>query len=149
MESIPSEVVFSTGPLQSESVVFQYPNGPVKVSLPRRRGRPAGSTKERRQPEGSGRQPPAASHFQFINLGPTMTRIDEAARTTIRSHTMINRGRREQKKAGNTQGSGFELSRLARIDIPRAYPQKNTTDPFDMLPIAMEPYMFDLFAFCE
>lgn len=42
MESMPSEVVFSTGPLSSESVVFQYTNGPLKVSLPKRRGRPAG-----------------------------------------------------------------------------------------------------------
>ncbi|GJP94225.1 carboxylesterase family protein [Aspergillus niger] len=147
MESMPSEVVFSTGPLSSESVVFQYTNGPLKVSLPKRRGRPAGSTKKKRPPEGSSRQPAAASHFKFINFGPTLTRIDEEARTTTRSHTMINRRRQEQKKAGNTEATGFELSRLAHTHIPHAYPQRNQMDPFGTLPIDMEPYMFDLFAF--
>jgi hypothetical protein len=62
---------------------------------------------------------------------------------------MINRRRQEQKKAGNTEATGFELSRPAHTHIPHAYPQRNQMDPFGTLPIDMEPYMFDLFAFCE
>ncbi|PYH31892.1 uncharacterized protein BO87DRAFT_339415 [Aspergillus neoniger CBS 115656] len=148
MDNIPSEVVFSTGPLPSESVVFQYTNGPPKISPPKRRGRPAGSTKKKQHLEGSRRQSAAASNFKFINLGLTLAPVDEEERTTIRSHTMINHTRQDQRKAEITPGdSSLELSRLTHIHIPHAYPQRNQTDPFDTLPITMEPYMFDLFAF--
>ncbi|GAA86859.1 similar to An13g01700 [Aspergillus luchuensis] len=150
MDNIPSEVVFSTGPLPSESVVFEYTNGPLKISPPKRRGRPAGSRKKKQHLEGSRRRPAAASNFKFVNLGPTLAPIDEEERTTIRSHTMINRTRQDQRKAEITPGdTSLELSRLTHIHIPHAYPQKNQTDPFDTLPITMEPYMLDLFAFCE
>ncbi|GAQ35788.1 hypothetical protein ASPNIDRAFT_44792 [Aspergillus niger] len=100
--------------------------------------------------EGSRRRPAAASHFKFINLGPTLApmEMDEEARTTIRSHTMINGSRQDQGRVEITPGdTSPELSRLTHSHIPHAYPQKNQTDPFDTLPITMEPYMFDLFAF--
>ncbi|PYH69544.1 uncharacterized protein BO88DRAFT_435096 [Aspergillus vadensis CBS 113365] len=150
MDNIPSEVVFSTGPLPSESVVFQYTNGPLKISPPKRRGRPAGSTKRKQHLEGSRAHPAAASNFKFINLGPTLAPTDEEERTTIRSHKMNNRTRQDQRKAESTPGdTNLELSRLTHIHIPHAYPQRNQTDPFDALPITMEPYMFDLFAFYD
>ncbi|PWY77290.1 hypothetical protein BO94DRAFT_523159 [Aspergillus sclerotioniger CBS 115572] len=147
MGGSPSEVVFSTVRPTAESVVFRYTNGPVKVALPQKRGRPVGSTKKRPQSEAY-HEPAVTPEFEFINLGPNKTRINHTARMTIRSHTMLNRGRRKQRQAqavdSNTVGPAFPMPKIHSRHI---FPLTTLMDPFDTLPITIEPYMQDQLSF--
>ncbi|PYI03253.1 hypothetical protein BO78DRAFT_350203 [Aspergillus sclerotiicarbonarius CBS 121057] len=138
MEDSPSEVVFSTLRPSSDSVVFHYTNGPVKVAALRKRGRPVGSIKKRPQPEDS--QPAVNPQFEFINLGPSKTKINHKARMTIRSHTMLHRGRNQRHVDGNSVGP-------PKIHPRYVFPLTGHMDPFDTLPITLEPYMQDLLSF--
>ncbi|RAK99612.1 uncharacterized protein BO80DRAFT_409816 [Aspergillus ibericus CBS 121593] len=142
MESTPSEVVFSTvGPL-TESVVVRYTNGPVKVDMPRRRGRPVGSTK-RRPEEGRHPKPAVIPQFEFVNLGPCETEINPKARMTIRSHTMLHRGRHNQRQVQTVR----PVLPTPEVHTPYVFPLTSHVDPFDTLPITLEPYMQDLLSF--
>ncbi|PWY69487.1 hypothetical protein BO70DRAFT_374103 [Aspergillus heteromorphus CBS 117.55] len=147
MDNTPSEVVFSANPSSTESVVFQYTNGPIKVA-PRRRGRPAGSNKRKQTSKGIPKHGVAAPQFEFINIGVGTTDITEETRKIIRSRAMLSHGSRNQKRRENNGDTRVSLISTSERTYPRLVPSPTShMDPFDTLPIVVEPYMHDLLSY--
>ncbi|KAF3391097.1 hypothetical protein DPV78_010946 [Talaromyces pinophilus] len=129
----PSEIVFPLTASSStqEPCVFRYDNGPVKVKVPRRRGRPVGSKKIFPSKD---HHLETKNEFHFVHMaGDNASSISDETRITIRKRVMANYMHRKRRRAIKSSHNSLKLVReIARVD------------PFDAFPIKFEPYMFDL-----
>ncbi|EED13251.1 conserved hypothetical protein [Talaromyces stipitatus ATCC 10500] len=132
--AVSSEIVFPVTELSSttESCVFRYDQGPVKVKVPRKRGRPVGSKKISNSKLQQGFHM-TDNDFYFVHMaGDNVNTISKEARTTIRKRVMANYMHRKRK----WDETSHDPLRLVR-GLERA-------DPFDAFPIKLEAYMLDL-----
>ncbi|GAM33903.1 hypothetical protein TCE0_013f01138 [Talaromyces pinophilus] len=86
----PSEIVFPLTASSStqEPCVFRYDNGPVKVKVPRRRGRPVGSKKIFPSKD---HHLETKNEFHFVHMaGDNASSISDETRITIRKRVMAN-----------------------------------------------------------
>ncbi|PLB47637.1 hypothetical protein P170DRAFT_496504 [Aspergillus steynii IBT 23096] len=152
-----SEIVFSVSSSSNEAAyVIPYVNGLMKVPGPRRRGRPAGSTKRVTQSNGRQKQKynrdltsQGVGQFQFINLSAQTSRIDAVARRTIRRKAMFNHIQvRSTKVEKASKMNTKDVTRAEGLLSPQSLPLLlGSVDPFNTMPIRFEPYMHDLLVF--
>lgn len=143
-----AEVIFPVGSSGDDNpCIFRYDIGPTALKATKNRGRPKGGTvldpsldKKEADVCGNKRQvserklqiPP----FEFIHIDGHSGIPDADSRKMIRRRVMINHIRQRKK-----MDEGHALS-------PGLSPQIAGVDPFNALPILIEPYAHDLLKYC-
>lgn len=92
---------------------------------------------------------PPSQRFKFVQARRGLQNVDTQTRKTIRSHAMLDYRRREREKKRAMGGLELEQLQLLQRMKPSIVPQSfDSLDPFDTLPIKMQPYIRELLLFC-
>ncbi|KAJ5917381.1 hypothetical protein N7466_010935 [Penicillium verhagenii] len=126
--NLSAEVIFPVGSSGNDDpCIFKYDIGPTASKVAKNRGRPKGST-NRRVSQRKLKQPA----FEFVHIEGHAGIPDADSRTMIRRRVMINHINQRKKVDGR------------RVLNPGLPPMIAGVDPFNTLPIRLEPYAHDL-----
>jgi hypothetical protein len=178
MDAGPAIVIFSSsessGHFQAlNSSLTSWKDGPVRVPTFAKRGRPVkreypgisyqekytelsgadGSALKQasvKQHERESPEHPPSQCFKFVQATRGLQNVDAQTRKTIRSYAMLDYRRREREKKRAMGGFELEQPQLLLRMKPSMVPQGfDSLDPFDTLPIKMQPYIRELLLFCR